>query len=115
MTDVPQVRSESFGEGACAGDGVVVTPVLVVAEYAPYHWQNERFARETRQTMQAVLSCADAAGFATLDLFDTIDAGVREQGLWTIFRIAHPGPAGTALAAKAIAAALDKRHMLPSP
>jgi hypothetical protein len=90
-------------------------PVLVVGEYAPYHWQNERFARETRQTMRSVLACADAAGFATLDLFDTIDAGVRKQGLWTIFRVAHPAPAGTALAAQAIAAELGKRRLLPGP
>ncbi|MBS0524106.1 MAG: SGNH/GDSL hydrolase family protein [Proteobacteria bacterium] len=95
-----------------AGVGV---PVLVVGEYAPFHWQNERFARTTRQTMRAVLTCADAAGFATLDLFDTIDAGVAKQGLHTIFRQAHPGPAGTALAAQAIAAELAKRHMLPIP
>ena len=93
----------------------VGVPVLVVGQYAPYHWQNERFARETRQTMRSVLACADAAGFATLDLFDTIDAAVRAQGLQTIFRQAHPGPAGTALAALAIAAALDKRHMLATP
>jgi hypothetical protein len=93
----------------------VGVPVLVVAQYAPYHWQNERYARTTSQTMQSVLTCADAAGFATLDLFPTIDEGVAKQGLWTIFRVAHPGPAGTALAARAIAAELAKRHMLPSP
>jgi hypothetical protein len=93
----------------------VGVPVLVVAQYAPFHWQNERYARTTSQTMQSVLTCADAAGFATLDLFPTIDEGVRKQGLWTIFRVAHPGPAGTALAARAIAAELAKRHMLPSP
>jgi hypothetical protein len=111
------VRALPDGEGLAlvcplfkrlAGVGV---PVLVVAEYAPYHWQNERFARETRQTMQSVLKCAEEAGFATLDLFPTIDEGVRKQGLWTIFRVAHPGPAGTALAAQAIAAELDKRHL----
>jgi hypothetical protein len=95
-----------------AGVGV---PVLVVAEYAPFHWQNERYARTTSQTMRSVLKCADAAGFATLDLFPTIDEGVAKQGLWTIFRVAHPAPAGTALAAKAIAAELARRHMLPSP
>ena len=57
-------------------------PVLVVAEYAPYHWQNERYARTTRATTRAVLKCAETAGFSTLDLFDTIDAAVRERGLW---------------------------------
>jgi hypothetical protein len=93
----------------------VGVPVLVVAEYAPYHWQNERYARTTRQTTQAVLACAAQAGFGTLDLFDTIDAGVRQQGLWTIYRGAHPGPIGTALAAQRIAAELDSRHLLPSP
>jgi len=93
----------------------VGVPVLVVGQYAPYHWQNERYARTTSQTMQSVLACADEAGFATLDLFPAIDEGVRKQGLWKIYRIAHPSPAGAALAAKAIAAELAKRHMLPSP
>jgi hypothetical protein len=90
-------------------------PVLVVAEYAPYHWQNERYARTTRATTRAVLKCAETAGFSTLDLFDTIDAAVRERGLWTVFGEAHPSPVGTALAAKTIAAELQKRHLLPSP
>jgi hypothetical protein len=95
-----------------AGVGV---PVLVVAEYAPYHWQNDRYARATRQITAAVLACAAQAGFGTLDLFDTIDAGVRGQGLRTIFRGAHPSPVGTALAARRIAAELDSRRLLPSP
>jgi hypothetical protein len=90
-------------------------PVLVVAEYAPYHWQNDRYARTTRETTGAVLKCAEAAGFGTLDLFDTIDAAVRAQGLWTVFRQAHPSPVGTAVAAQAIAAELQKRRLLPSP
>ena len=93
----------------------VGVPVLVVAEYAPYHWQNERYARSTRQTVEAVLGCAEAAGFGALDLFDTIDAAVRERGLWTIYRQAHPGPIGTPLAAERIAAELRKRHLLASP
>ena len=93
----------------------VGVPVLIVAEYAPYHWQNERYARTTRKTMEAVLKCAETAGFGTLDLFDTIDAAVRDQGLWTVYRQAHPGPVGTTLAAKVIAAELQNRHMLPSP
>jgi hypothetical protein len=93
----------------------VGVPVLVVAEYAPYHWQNERYARTTRETTEAVLKCAKTAGFGTLDLFEAIDAAVRAQGLWTVYRQAHPGPIGTAVAAQRIAAELQKRHMLPSP
>ena len=87
-------------------------PILVVAEYAPYHWQNARHAAVTRAITGAVLGCADDAGFATLDLFDTIDAAVRAQGLQTLFRLAHPSPIGAELSAGRIAAELDKRHML---
>jgi hypothetical protein len=87
-------------------------PVLVVAEYAPYHWQNDRYAVGTRATTAAVLRCADEAGFATLDIFDTIDAAVREKGLWTVFRQAHPSPLGAELTAKRIAEELDMRHLL---
>ncbi|HYD04970.1 MAG TPA: hypothetical protein VEC60_04555 [Reyranella sp.] len=88
----------------------ISVPVLVVAEYDPYHWQDEDWRAVTRKTDDAVLACASAAGLATLDLFETIDEGVRQQGLWTIYRRAHPAPPGTALAAKRIAAELA-RHI----
>jgi GDSL-like Lipase/Acylhydrolase family len=86
-------------------------PVLVVIEYDPYHWQDEKWRAETRHIDDAVLACASAAGLATLDLFPTIDEGVRKQGLWTIYRRAHPAPAGTELAAKRIAEELQARHI----
>jgi hypothetical protein len=88
-------------------------PVLVVAEYDPYHWQNDDYRAITRATDDIVLACAKAAGFATLDLFETIDKGVREKGLWAIYRRNHPGPAGTELAAKRIAEELKTRRLLP--
>jgi hypothetical protein len=86
-------------------------PVLVVAEYDPYHWQDDSWRAVTRKTDDAALACAAAAGLATLDLFATIDEGVRTQGLWTIYRRAHPSPAGTELAARRIAAELQARHI----
>jgi hypothetical protein len=86
-------------------------PVLVVAEYDPYHWQDDSWRAVTKKTDDAVLACASAAGLATLDLFETIDEGVRTQGLWTIYRRAHPSPVGTELAAKRIAAELAARHI----
>lgn len=89
-------------------------PVLVVAEYDPYHWQDDRWRAETRRIDDAVLACAAAAGLATLDLFPAIDAGVRRQGLWTIYRRAHPAPPGTEIAARRIAAELAARHMPPA-
>jgi len=88
-------------------------PVLVVAQYAPYHWQNERYAAVTRQTTAAVLRCAEEAGFATLDLFETIDAAVRAQGLQAVFRQAHAGPEGAELIAGRIADELRQRRLLP--
>ena len=89
-------------------------PVLVVVEYDPYHWQDDNWRAETRRTDDAVLACASAAGLATLDLFETIDEGVRRQGLWTIYRRGHPAPAGTELAARRIAAELETRHIPPA-
>ena len=86
-------------------------PVLVVAEYDPYHWQDDKYRAVTRRIDDAVLACAAAAGLATFDLFEAIDEGVRKQGLWTIYRRAHPSPAGAELAARRIAAELEKRHM----
>lgn len=86
-------------------------PVLVVAEYDPYHWQNDDYRAVTRATDDKVLSCAKAAGFPTLDLFETIDKGVREKGLWTVYRRNHPSPVGTGLAAQRIAEELWKLHI----
>ena len=87
-------------------------PVLVVAEYDPYHWQNDEYRAVTRATDDTVLACAKAADFATLDLFETIDAAVRANGLWKVYRQGHPGPIGTEAAANRIAAELENRHML---
>lgn len=88
-------------------------PVLVVAEYDPYHWQNDDYRAVTRTTDDAVLACAKAAGFLTLDMFETIDAAVQEKGLWTVYRRGHPGPVGTAIAARRIAQELETRRLLP--
>ncbi|MBS0524107.1 MAG: SGNH/GDSL hydrolase family protein [Proteobacteria bacterium] len=93
-----------------AGIGV---PALVVAEYDPYHWQNDDYRKITRATDDAILACARAAGLATLDLFPTIDAAVREKGLWKIYGRSHPGPAGTELAAHRIAEEVQRLHMPP--
>jgi hypothetical protein len=86
-------------------------PTLVVAEYDPYHWQNDDWRKVTRATDDAILACAKEAGIATLDLFPTIDAAVAKQGLGTIYRRSHPGPAGTELAAHRIAEEVQKLHI----
>jgi len=88
-------------------------PTLVVAEYDPYLWKDADYALELRRISGSVLRCAAAAGLATLDLFETIDSGVRTHGLQGIYRAAHPGPAGTELAARRIAAELEARHIPP--
>jgi len=88
-------------------------PVLVVAQYDPYHWLDDGYRSVTRHTDDLVLACASAAGLATLDLFDVLDEAVRARGLRTIYRQSHPGPAGTAITARRIAAELEKRHIPP--
>ncbi|TAJ31468.1 MAG: hypothetical protein EPO67_13425, partial [Reyranella sp.] len=86
-------------------------PTLVVAEYDPWVWKDADYAREQRRLSALVLDCARAAGFATLDLFDAIDAAVKQKGYDAIFRTSHPGPAGHVVAADRIADALG--HIPP--
>lgn len=88
-------------------------PTLVVAEYDPYLWRDAGYAPEVRRISGVVLKCAEAAGLGTLDLFETMDAGVKAQGLQGIYRAVHPSPAGTELAARRIAAELEARHIPP--
>jgi hypothetical protein len=87
-------------------------PVLVVAEYNRYVFENEAYAAETRHTMGTVLKCAAALGLATLDLFDLDREAVAQRGLETQFRRSHPSPEGARLTADAIAAALEKHQLL---
>ena len=85
-------------------------PMLVVAEYNRYVFENEEYAQEVRRTTGALLTCAAGLGLATLDLFDLDKNAVRQRGLDAVFRSSHPGPEGTRIAADAIAAALSKRR-----
>ena len=78
-------------------------PTLVVAEYDPYLWMDDDYAPAVRRVTGLVLTCAEQAGLATLDLFEPIDAAVRSKGLRIIYREAHPSPAGTEITAERIA------------
>jgi hypothetical protein len=84
-------------------------PVLVVAEYDPWTWQDPDFARQQRRATALVLACAAAAGFSDLDLFDPIDAMMKTHGRSVVFRVTHPSPVATRLAAEKIAEALQPR------
>jgi lysophospholipase L1-like esterase len=87
-------------------------PLLVVAEYNRYVFENESYAAETRRTTGALLKCAADLGLATFDLFDLDKDAVARRGLDTLFRLSHPSPEGARLAADAIAAELRKRQLL---
>jgi len=89
-------------------------PTLVVAQYDFYVWQNAEFAAEQRRLSQAVLKCAEAAGLASLDLYEPTEKAVRTRGLKTMYLTWHPSPAGYRLIAEAIAAELERRHMAPA-
>lgn len=115
--DFERVLPESAGKPlACAlmrrlaGLGL---PILVVAEYDPYLWKDDDYAPVVRQRSKDVLDCAADAGLATLDMFETIDKAVRARGLDAIYRVSHPGPEGTRLAAARIADELRRRHIPP--
>jgi hypothetical protein len=87
-------------------------PTLVVAEYDSYVWRDPGYAPVVRAVSEKVLACATAAGLATLDMFESMEAAVKRRGVETLYRVAHPGPEGTRLAAERIAAELEKLRML---
>jgi hypothetical protein len=84
-------------------------PVLVVAQYAPDAWDDDRIAGEQRRQALVVLGCAALAGLATLDTYAALD----QRGARHLFMPeGHLTAEGNALTATAIAAAL-KRLGLP--
>ncbi len=84
-------------------------PVLVVVEYDPYLWTDPPYMRAQRELSNSVLRCAEEAGFATLDPFDTIDAAMRSSGRALYYRDGqHYSPAGHEMLARRIADALRK-------
>lgn len=89
-------------------------PTLVVAQYDFYVWQNAEFAAEQRRVSQAVLKCAEAAGLASLDLYEPTEKAVRARGLRAMYLTWHPSPAGYRLIAEAVAAELERRRMAPT-
>jgi len=107
------------GEGVAVGCALLQrlarlgVPTLVVAEYNRYVFENADHGRETRAITGAILACAAAAGLATLDTFDAIDAAVRQRGVDALFRSSHPGPDGARIAAEAISCAIRQRRLLP--
>ena len=86
-------------------------PTLVVAEYDSYVWRDPGYAPVVRAITQKVLACASAAGLAVLDMYEPMQAAVQRRGAAALYRVAHPGPEGTRLAAENIAAALKKLPM----
>ncbi len=78
-------------------------PVLLVAGYDPFNWKNEEYSREQRRISAVVLRCGEAAGFATLDLFETLDASVKARGYAATFMAMHPSPTGAEAIARRVA------------
>jgi hypothetical protein len=117
------VRALPKGDGerlACPLMGRIAAlgiPTLVVAEYelaqAETGYDRDGVAEQRRKS-QIVLRCAERAGLATLDLFDTVDAIVQARGIDAIYRGWHHNAEGNRLVAKAIAAELTRRELLPA-
>ncbi|HYC64277.1 MAG TPA: hypothetical protein VEC14_06065 [Reyranellaceae bacterium] len=79
-------------------------PVLVVVEYDPYLWTDPPYMREQKQLTDSVLRCAEAAGFATLDIFTQIDELMKTEGRAHLYTQGnHFTAAGHALASRNIA------------
>lgn len=81
-------------------------PTLIVAEYNRWVFQDMEYQRETRRQTALVLKCAAEAGLQALDMFETIDQAVRDQGLDAVFKTSHPGPLAARLTAEKIAGTL---------
>lgn len=86
-------------------------PVVVVAQYDFYVWENAAFGAEQRRASGVVLNCAEEAGLVPLDLYDRFAAAVRADGRASVYRTWHPSPRGYRLIAEAIAAEMAKRHI----
>jgi hypothetical protein len=130
LVDMLRVRlvydlPEYFGDHARAlprgaGEGLVCplmqrlarlgVPTLVVAQYAPYGWDNKAYGIEAHRQSLHVLDCAAKAGLKTLDLFDMVDGAIRAGGRDAVFNphADHQSPAGNRLTTGKIAAALAK-------
>ncbi len=84
-------------------------PTIVAAEYDPYLWTDPPYMKEQNALTDAVLRCAEAAGFVIVNPFNAIDQGMRTAGRDLYYRKGeHPSPAGHALAAKMVADALKR-------
>src|SRR5476649_1787804 len=87
-------------------------PTIVVTEYDPYLWTDPPYMKEQNALTDAVLRCAAAAGFVTVNPFDAIDQGMRTTGRDLYYRKGeHPSPAGHALVAKLVADALQRLEL----
>lgn len=89
-------------------------PTLVVAQYDFYVWRDAAFGAEQHRVSRAVLKCAEAAGLASLDLYDQTEKAVRTRGHDALYLTWHPSPDGYRLIADAIAAEIERLHMVPT-
>ena len=87
-------------------------PTIVAAEYDPYLWIDPSYMKDQNALTDAVLSCAVAAGFVTINPFAEIDKGMRTAGRDLYYRKGeHPSPAGHALAARMVADQLRRLEL----
>jgi hypothetical protein len=91
----------------------VGVPTLLVALYElQVVSADNAYVTEQRRLTQKVLQCARDAGLATLDTFDMLSGYVRSGGSDSVYRRQHFNPNGNRAVADAIAAELERRHML---
>jgi hypothetical protein len=83
-------------------------PTLVVAQYNRWTLaaDNAPWRADVRRQANVVLRCADAAGLASLDTYDTVANAVRQRGIDAVYIRDHHTPLGNRLVAETIAAAL---------
>jgi hypothetical protein len=88
-------------------------PTLVVAQYLPSAWDSPAATAEERRVTGVVLTCAEQAGLATLDVFPKVDAAIREQGRNAVYGNWHPTWRGYRITGEAIASELKRAKLVP--
>jgi lysophospholipase L1-like esterase len=87
----------------------LAVPLLVVAQYDPAAWQGDATAAEQRRQAKAVLHCAEQAGLAVLDTYDTFTTAAGRQATQQLFAPQdHLDARGNAIIARAVADALKR-------
>ncbi|MBN9489004.1 MAG: hypothetical protein J0H44_17340 [Alphaproteobacteria bacterium] len=85
-------------------------PVLVVAQYDPFVWQDPDFAATQLRMTRGLLACARERGLDVLDTYDVLAGWSGKNGPRDLYGHWHMNDRGNALTAKLVAERLAKHE-----